>query len=169
MRALLLLRHAKSSWDDPSADDHDRPLDARGRRAAVLIGAFLAEHAPAPDLVLCSSARRTRETLERLSPLLPREPEVEIEGDLYLAGAGQLLERVARTPDSRSCVLLIGHNPGIEELTRFLAGRAPGAAHDRIPPKFSTAALAGFTLPGSWADVQDDPHVDFCVRPKDLV
>jgi phosphohistidine phosphatase len=169
MRSLLLLRHAKSSWGDPSDDDHDRPLDSRGRRAAVLIGAFLAEHAPAPDLVLCSSAQRTRETLERLRPLLPREPEIQIERDLYLAGTRQLLEHVTRVPDSRSCVLLIGHNPGIEEVARILGQRDPGTDRDEIPSKFPTAALAAFTLSGSWADLEDGPKLEFFVRPKDLV
>jgi phosphohistidine phosphatase len=169
LRSLLLLRHAKSSRDDPSADDHDRPLDARGRRAAVLIGAFLAGHTPAPDLVLCSSARRTRETLEQLRPLLAREPQVEIERDLYLAGARKLLQRVTCAPDACRCVLLIGHNPGIEELARLLAGRARGGDRDRIPAKFPTATLAGFRLSGTWADVQDHAQLEFFVRPKDLV
>ena len=165
MRSLLLLRHAKSSWGDASCDDHDRSLDARGRRAAVLMGGFIAECEPAPDLVLCSSARRTVETLERLRPLLPDEPEVAIERGLYLAGHEDLCDRIARVSDSRGSLLVIGHNPGIESLARFLARRKS----ERIPPKYPTAALAGFTLPGGWADVARDCRFAFFVRPKDLV
>jgi phosphohistidine phosphatase len=169
LRSLLLLRHAKSSWDDSSRDDHDRPLDERGRRTAALLGAFLAERGPGPDLVLCSSARRTVETFERLRPLLPSEPDVEIERGLYLARRDELLERVAEVPDTRACVLLIGHNPGIEELARFLARRAPGSARESIPLKFPTAALAAFRVTGGWERVAEEVDFELFVRPKDLV
>src|SRR5579871_5914818 len=104
-RQLHLLRHAKSSWDDPGLDDHDRPLAARGRRAAALVGACLRDDAIRPGLVLCSTARRARETLALLELAVP----VSFEGQLYGASAGALLERLRRAPGDVAAVLLVAH------------------------------------------------------------
>src|SRR5262245_58948257 len=124
MQRLYLLRHAKSSWKDPDLADHDRPLARRGRRASGAIAAYLRERDIEPELVLCSSARRTRETLERLEPVLG-SPAVRIEPELYAAGASALLERLRRVPDAVGSVMLIGHNPGMEDLAIDVARPGP--------------------------------------------
>ena len=105
MKRLFLLRHAKSSWDDPGLDDHDRPLAPRGRRASAVIAEHLRQERIAPALVLCSSARRTRETLERVMPL--DQAEVRIEGELYGASPKDLLQRLREVPDEVDSVMLI--------------------------------------------------------------
>ena len=163
-RRLYLLRHAKSSWDERGLADHDRPLAARGRRAAKAIGRHLREQGIEPDLVLCSSAARTRETLERIGPL---HGDVRIESGLYGADAGTLLERLHEVPAATSSVMLIGHNPGIEQLALALA--RPGPAVGELEVKFPTGALATLTFQDSWdgLDRGTAELVDF-VRPRDL-
>jgi phosphohistidine phosphatase len=144
---LLLLRHAKSSWDEGSTPDHDRPLAKRGRRAADRIGAYLRSHALRPDLVLCSSARRTRETLERLGL---DESEVRVDERIYLAGSGELLDRVRELLEDVGSALVIGHNPGMERLADELAGEEAGEDAGRLREKFPTGALAVFDVDGAW-------------------
>jgi phosphohistidine phosphatase len=154
-RRLYLLRHAKSSWSDPELADHDRPLAPRGRRAAKAIGRYLREQRIEPALVLCSSATRARETLERVGL-----PDALVEPELYGAGASVLLARLRQVPEDPPSVMLIGHNPGMEDLVRLLAGEAPD--------KFPTAALATLAI-SNWASLDRGTAelVDF-VRPKDL-
>jgi phosphohistidine phosphatase len=152
MKQLLLLRHAKSSWDDPKLADHDRPLARRGRRAAKLIAQHLRGEGLTPALVLCSSARRTRETLERIRPALVDDIAVDVAGDLYAASPQRLLERLQAVGEDVDSVLLIGHNPGLEQLAVSLAGRG-----DKLPAverKFPTAALATLEFAGSWAELR---------------
>jgi phosphohistidine phosphatase len=144
---LLLLRHAKSSWDDPSRPDHDRPLSKRGRGAAERIGVHLRELGVRPDLVLCSSSRRTRETLERLALV---DADVRLEDGLYAAGDGELLARVREVPDDVASVLLIGHNPGVQDLAIGLAGPDLGDVAARVRQRFPTGGLATFELDGTW-------------------
>jgi phosphohistidine phosphatase len=110
MKRLYLLRHAKSSWKDTSLPDHDRPLAGRGRRAAKAIARHMREQGIEPDLVLCSSARRARETLDRMEPAVGT-PAVRVEPDLYAASARALLERLRSVLDTVESVMLIGHNP----------------------------------------------------------
>src|SRR5262245_53225155 len=117
-KLLVLLRHAKSSWADPDLPDHDRPLNGRGRDAAALVGRHLRQEGPHPDLVLCSSAVRTRQTLEGLE--LPGRVEVVIEDRLYGASAESLLSRIRQVPPGDGTVLVIAHNPGVEDLARTL-------------------------------------------------
>lgn len=144
-KRLLLLRHAKSSWDDPGLTDHDRPLSPRGRRAAARIGRHLSDHGVPVTLVLCSSARRARETLERVAP----PGAVEIEPRLYGASAAELLARLRRLPEAQAVVMLIGHSPAIEELAAALAtGPDPLAGR-----KFPTGGLATLTWAGTWSDL----------------
>lgn len=150
---LHLLRHAKSSWDDPRLDDHERPLNKRGRRAAKAMGRFLAETPPAPDRVLCSSAARTRETWERVARELGAEPAVEILDALYLAPTQRMLE-VLRAVQDAPCVLVIGHNPGIEDFARRLAGGGDANAWERMRARYPTAALATLAFPAArWPEV----------------
>ncbi len=163
---LLLLRHAKSSWDDASLPDHDRPLAARGRAAAELMGAHLRATGLRPDLVLCSSAKRTRETLELLSL---DEPEVRIEDGLYGADDGSLLARVRLLPEDAGTVLLIGHNPGMQDLAIVLAGPGGGDEVVRLREKFPTGALAAFEVVGTWAGVATgDARLSALVLPREL-
>jgi phosphohistidine phosphatase SixA len=110
-KRLYLLRHAKSSWKQPELADHDRPLASRGRRAAKAIARHLRERQIAPELVLCSTARRARETLERIEPALATAA-VRREPQLYRASADVLFERLRTVPDDVASVMLIGHNPG---------------------------------------------------------
>ena len=141
-KRLLLLRHAKSSWDDPTLADHDRPLAPRGRKAAKRIGAHLRRQETAVSLVLCSSARRARQTLDLVAP----GGRVETESELYGASAGQLLERLRRVPEEAGTVMMVGHNPAIQDLLVSLL-REPG---DLAAQKFPTAALATLAFTGPW-------------------
>jgi phosphohistidine phosphatase len=170
MKTLYLLRHAKSDWGNPGLDDHDRPLAARGERAAAVMGVHFAQQQYQPSLVLCSSARRTRQTLEALLPHLARYPELVVEEGIYLASCGQLLSRVQELDDGQAGVLLIGHNPGIAELARTLAGSGEQAALRRLA-RFPTAASAvcQFDLE-HWRDLAPGSgRLLSYATPKDLV
>ena len=162
-RVLHLLRHAKSSWDDQGLADHDRPLASRGRKAAKRIAKHLRSEGIAPSLVLCSSSRRTRETLERIRP----DGDVQIERDLYGASAPELLERLRRVPDTTESVMLIGHNPAIQDLTLELAGR--GDRLEDVERKFPTCALATLELSNGWSELEaGSAELVGFVGPKDL-
>jgi phosphohistidine phosphatase len=167
MKRLYLLRHAKSSWKDTSLPDHDRPLAGRGRRAAKAIARHLREQDLEPQLVLCSTARRARETLDRIQPALGG-PTAELEHDLYAASADALLERLRRVPDTVASVMLIGHNPGLQELALDLAG-SPHTVSE-LATKFPTAALATLEIPASsWQELDHKTgEIVAFVRPRDL-
>jgi phosphohistidine phosphatase len=167
MRYLHLLRHAKSSWDDPALSDHDRPLAARGRRAAKLIATHLRREGIVPELVLCSSATRARETLDGIEPAIGDAPDVQIERRLYGASESELLDRLRDVPDTVYSVMLIGHNPSVQDLTLMLAGS--GAPLDTVEHKYPTAALATLTFEGSWGELAPGgAELRAFVRPKDL-
>src|SRR5919206_1797550 len=123
MRQLLLLRHAKSSWDDPGLSDHARPLNARGRRSAAAMADAMRELGLSPDIVLVSSARRTLQTLEALTPF-EDGALIEPMDALYLAPWRQLLDLIKEVPETARSLLVIGHNPGLHELAMALAGAA---------------------------------------------
>ena len=167
MKRLFLLRHAKSSWDDPELDDHERPLAPRGRRAAKLLAGYLSRERVAPALVLCSAARRTRETLERIAPALGEDVRVEIERELYAASERRLLERLRSVGEDVDSVMLIGHNPGVEQLALLLAGS--GQKLDAVRRKYPTAALATLEFSGPWRELGPSGAelTDF-VTPKQL-
>ena len=149
---LYLLRHAKSSWDDPSLDDHDRPLSPRGRNAVKRVRRHLEEAEILPQLVLCSPATRTRETLAGIEPALGDETEITFDGALYGASAELLLRRLGRVPDEVESVLVIGHNPGLEDLATMLAGG--GERLPELQQKFPTGALATLAVPGGWRELR---------------
>jgi phosphohistidine phosphatase len=152
MRTLYLLRHAKSSWAEPALPDRQRPLAPRGRRDAKRIAKHLVRIEIQPELVLCSSALRTRETLKLVRVALGTTSTVRLEDELYGASAEQLLERIRLVPASTASVMMIGHNPGLQELALLLA--EDGADLDRLEEKFPTAALATLTLPkAAWSQV----------------
>jgi len=164
---LRLLRHAKSSWDDPTLADRERPLAPRGVRDAKRIATHLGGRGIEPELVLCSSAVRTRETLDLVRPALG-DPQVLFEDGIYDASADALLGRLRSVPDSVASVLLLGHNPGVQDLTLRLA--AAGARRDVVATKFPTCALATLAVPNAdWRDLGDEEAelVDF-VAPKQL-
>src|SRR6476620_11325492 len=110
MKTVLLLRHAKSAWGQPGLDDHERPLNRRGERAAEAMAEYIVHNAPRPDLILCSTALRTRQTLAPLvHRLVSPAPPIALEKSLYLASKPALLVRLRAVPDDVRAVLLIGH------------------------------------------------------------
>jgi len=160
---LYLLRHAKSSWKDPELTDHDRPLAARGARAAAALARHFDAAGIAPDLVLCSTARRARDTLDQVAPAAG---EVRFEPELYGASARSLLERLRQVPPATGSVLVIGHNPELEDLALALA--RPSAGRDEIEAKYPTGALVALELPG-WAELgRGTATLTAFVRPRDL-
>jgi len=176
MLTLTLLRHAKSSWDQPALDDHERPLAKRGKKAAPEIGAALAAMGLRPDLVLCSGAARARATLDLvLKKLGGPVPEVVYDDAIYMATPNALLARLRRVGpgaagETPRHVMLVGHNPGLEELALLLVGS--GAADDtaRMTEKFPTAAVAvvGFNAE-SWAAIKPDSgRLEHFLTPKQL-
>ena len=172
MRQLLLLRHAKSAWDDPSVSDHARPLARRGQLAAAAMRQAMVGFGLQPDLVLVSSARRTLQTLEALGPW-EETPLVEPMDGLYLAGAEQLLKAVRGIPETVRSVMLIGHNPGLHELAVLLVGAhgmvAAGESARQLAAGYPSGALAEFTIAAPWQRLGEGTGrlVRF-VCPKDL-
>lgn len=142
MKRVILLRHAKSAWSDPDLDDHDRPLNQRGRLAAPLMGAWLAERGFVPEAVLCSSSVRTIETWARARGAFPDAPEATVDAGLYHADPGRMLTAIHAAPPEASTLLLIGHQPGIGSLTRRLAAPDTPATCARAYQKFPTGACA---------------------------
>lgn len=122
-KRLILTRHAKSSWDDPTIKDHDRPLNTRGHAAAADLGGWLASRGYLPDEVLCSDALRTRETWERIAPAMPAPPQVTLKPALYHAGPDVMLAVLRHA--TGNTVMMLGHNPGIAEFAQRIVARAP--------------------------------------------
>ncbi len=150
---IYLLRHAKSSWDEPELLDHERPLAKRGRKAVVLLREHFRDSGVAPDLVLCSSAVRAMQTLEGVREGLPPQARVEVEAGLYAAGAGSLLERLRSLPDEVGSVMLVGHNPGLEDLAAELMGGGDPDARAALAAKYPTGGLATLAFEGAWRDL----------------
>jgi phosphohistidine phosphatase len=152
-KQLFVLRHAKSSWDDPGLDDHERPLAPRGRQAVKVVGEHLRKAGIRPALVLCSSSRRTRETLAGVSP----GGETLIEPGLYGASAQDVLDRLRRVRDDVESVMVIGHNPALQILVLRLAVNGAsvpdGSDLAAIQQKFPTGALATLTLECRWSEL----------------
>ena len=168
MHSLYLLRHAKSSWSDPTLPDVERPLSTRGRRDAQRIAEHLLRLGIMPELVLCSTAERTRETLELARPALGAAATVRLEAELYGAAAESLIERLRAVPEGVASVMLIGHNPGLQDLALVLASAGPEV--ERLETKFPTAALATLTIPtATWRRLsQADAVLAAYVVPKQL-
>jgi phosphohistidine phosphatase len=167
VKRVYLLRHAKSSWKDPDLADRERPLAPRGRRAAKAIAAYLSAHRIAPALVLCSPARRARQTLEHVAPGLGDAPEVRIEPGLYDDSERELLARLQEVPEDVPSVMLIGHNPAIERLALNLA--AGGAQLADLAHKYPTGALATLEFRGSWRELEPEgARLAGFIKPRDL-
>src|SRR5688572_16388691 len=141
MLTLSLLRHAKSSWKNPTLTDHDRPLATRGETDASLMGKAMAERGIDPDLVLCSSARRTRDTLALALPELKIEPKVVYEDAVYHATPAEMLDMLRQVAPGASRVMLVGHNPEIQSFALDLVGSGPKHYRDRLREKYPTAGL----------------------------
>ena len=154
MRHLIyLLRHAKSSWDEPELLDHQRPLAKRGRKAVALLRDHFHRSGVAPDLVLCSSAVRATQTLEGVREGLPPGARVEIDSELYAASAASLLGRLQRLPEEVGSVMLVGHNPEIEDLATELSGGGDPDALSALEAKYPTGGFATLAFEGSWAQL----------------
>lgn len=163
MRRLFLLRHAKSSWGSATLDDFDRPLDGRGERAAAAMAVYCRQIGLRPGRVICSPAKRTRETWARIAAELEAPPEADFDRTVYEAGPEALVAAIAATPADVRDVLLVGHNPGMHMVATMLAAAAIA--------DFPTGALAILELDSDgWADLQPNCGrlVDFIV-PKALV
>lgn len=170
MRTILLLRHAKSSWDQPELADIDRPLAPRGEEAVPLIARHIKAQKWRPELVLCSPAERVRATWQLMAPILGRSTECRTLRTIYLGAPSRLLEAVRRTADEVETLMLIGHNPGLGRLALSLCGAGPKKGLERMRTKFPTAALAviGFDV-DHWNEVAPGGgRLEAFVRPKDL-
>jgi len=160
MRTLYLLRHAKSSWKDASLSDFERPLKRRGREAAELVGERLAQEKLKNPVLICSPAVRTRETAELVLKSSKLRVEERWDERIYEASLRDLLQVVSEIPEDKKDAILIGHNPGFEELLAFLTGESL-----RMP----TAALAKIKFEESWKDVEArSGKLDWFVTPKKL-
>jgi phosphohistidine phosphatase len=153
-RHLVLVRHAKSAWDDPSLTDHERPLAPRGLKALPRVRDHLAESGLEPQVVLCSTSRRTRDTLDGIRPALPTGAQVEIDDELYLASATELLARLRGVDDAVACAMVIAHDPGLRELAVRLAGAGDAGLRARLSEKFPTAAAATLSFDGPWSGLR---------------
>lgn len=162
---LILMRHAKSDWDDPLQDDHERPLNPRGRRNAAAIGRWLADRAMIPDVAMVSDATRTRETWALISADWPDRPHAYIEAGLYLAAPDKMLLRLKQARGAR--VMLLAHNPGSAMLAQALCNRMPDHTRFLDFPTASTLVLR-FDAP-QWSDIRlaQGQVINF-VTPDDL-
>jgi len=167
-RTLWLLRHAKSSWDRPGLEDRERPLSRRGARAAALLRGFIETESIQPGLVLCSSALRTRETLAGILPALGPALDIRVEGSIYTFGGEALLERIRAIPAGVGSVMVIGHNPAMQELALSLASQ--GERLSDLGEKLPTAALAQIDLPDvPWSELAEATgELTRFVTPREL-
>lgn len=161
MKQLFLLRHAKSSWDDDSLDDFDRPLNPRGKKAAPMMGNVIKERDIAPDIILCSPAKRTKQTLKLVNETAKLETDITFEEAIYDSSVADLRNLLKKQKRSVNSILLIGHNPGLEELLEELTGK-----YERLP----TAALVRIDINSDdWSHIKDGANkIAWIVRPRDL-
>ena len=171
MLRLLLYRHAKSDWGDPALDDIDRTLNSRGRAAARAMAAYVAKENLLPDLILCSTAQRTRETLAKLMPHLNRECEVRLRRDLYWQGEDSYQTIIRGNGGTARTLMVIGHNPAMHDLFTMLATGGDPLALERLTAKFPTAALAVMSSEAtSWRDIAvSGATVTDRALPRDLL
>ncbi|PYT02158.1 MAG: hypothetical protein DMF60_22130 [Acidobacteria bacterium] len=159
MKTLMLLRHAKSDWEDASLPDFDRPLAARGRRDAPRVGKALRKRGSLPGLIISSPAARAKATIDAVIKTAKLDGELQFNEAIYGASSAELMKVIRSLPDEISCSLLVGHNPGFEDLLERLTG-----SHDRMP----TAALACIEFQiDRWEDVEDgNGRLAWLVTPK---
>ena len=153
-RHLLLVRHAKSSWDDPTLADRDRPLSPRGIKALPPVCDHLTRTGYQPQVVLCSPSRRTMDTLDGIRSALPEHADIEVDEELYGASDDTLLARLRSIDDGIDCALVIGHNPGLQDLAIRLTDAGDAGLRAQLSEKFPTAAVAALSFDTSWADLR---------------
>ena len=166
MKFLYLLRHAKSSWKDPGLDDHDRPLNKRGRQAAKLMATYLRRSEITPDVVICSTATRAKETLDPIVKAI-NPPKVILKRKIYWGTQQELWQQLWNIPKRAKSVLLIGHSPALHDLALELAQTDKPLPFES--EKFPTGAIASFRFRGAWKALE--PHaaelISF-ITPKTL-
>jgi phosphohistidine phosphatase len=170
MRRLMLLRHAKSDWSVGGQRDHDRALASRGREAAPLVGAYMAQHGLRPDKVLVSTARRARETWSLVAAAFGKDLDVSFDDRLYEANPKALLIPLRAADAAAHSLLMVGHNPGIQELASLLMASGDIDARQRLLEKFPTAALAviDFQIDAWSALTPHSGRLDRFVTPRAL-
>lgn len=169
MRRLMLARHAKSSWGDPTLSDHDRPLNVRGRRSAPLVGAELAALDCIPDIVYSSTSERTRETWRLMAPAFGGHPRVEFLRDLYLASPRMVLATVAAAPPEARTVMVLGHNPSSHALAAYLSRTGEEGDIVGLRTKFPTGAVAVVGLSAdAWTRAEEGGELLHLVLPRRL-
>jgi len=170
LKTLTLLRHAKSGWDDPVSRDFDRPLNAKGKRAAETVGRTMRSLDLAFDHVVASPAVRVEQTIDGVESGYGRALSPAYDRRVYLASAGSLLDVVRETADDHATLLLIGHNPGLEDLVLLLAPDEPGGLRGDVEEKYPTATLAGLTFAvDAWGDIVEGAGtLTRLIRPRDL-
>ena len=170
MKRLTLLRHAKSGWDDPVSRDFDRPLNARGKRASEVIGRWLHDHDISFDLIVGSPAVRVVETIEHVAIGLGETMAPTWDKRAYLASASSLLEIIHDTPDAVERLLLVGHNPGLEDLVLMLVPDEGDGARDEVEEKYPTASLVAIDFDTEhWAEIQAGKgRLIYFKRPRDI-
>jgi phosphohistidine phosphatase len=170
MLTLSLLRHAKSSWKNPTLPDHERALNSRGKAAAPMMGKAMAKHGLVPDLVLCSTARRTRDTLDLVLPELKAEPKIIYEDGLYHGTPKEMLAILQAAPVGASHILLVGHNPELQSLALDLIGSGPNHLKDRIEEQLPTAGLVVISfMTGGWNTIGlNEGKLELFLTPRDV-
>jgi phosphohistidine phosphatase len=170
-KKLIILRHAKSGWDDPVARDFDRPLNARGEKAAQMMGLWMARNQITPDHVIASPAVRVVETIDKVAAGFGARIEVKWERRIYLASSATLMDVLREVDDRYQTVLIVGHNPGLEDLVLDLATKGADAPlRDLVETKFPTAAIAELELSiENWSKLDRDlGTLSRFTRPRDL-
>jgi len=170
LKTVYLLRHAKSSWDQPNLDDYQRPLAPRGLKAAPRLGRYMAKEQLIPQRVLCSGARRAQESWELVSDALDVTVPVTILPEIYHGSTGTLKGLIQKLPDTENSVLLVGHNPTFHHLALSLAGSGEETALQRLHFKYPTGALAILDFSVQlWREVREGSgHLRDFIRPKGL-
>lgn len=172
MLRLIVMRHAKSSWSDKSLDDPSRPLSKRGVRAAPVMGRALSERGIVPDHVACSPAKRTRETLRLVIGALEAKPSIEYADELYAFGDGTpYLNCIRRQARSTRTLMVVGHNPSVQNLCLNLCGGSRGPDFDALVRKFPTAGVAAMSFPiDQWSEVEPgEGSLDLFLTPRMIV
>ena len=161
MKTILFMRHAKSDWGAQYPSDFERPLNARGQRDAPLMAAFLAKHNLLPELIVSSPAQRARLTAKFIADNTKFRGELAFDQRIYLASPNMLLAVLRDLPEDIDSAMLVGHNPGMEDIIQLLSG-----GNVRMP----TAAIASLRLYGDrWAEVQPgQAHLQWLIKPKIL-
>jgi phosphohistidine phosphatase len=166
-KTLLIMRHAKSDWDSGAVRDFDRPLASRGRRDAPKIGKWIKDHQLIPHLIISSPAQRAKETIKLAAEQFAYDKNlIQWNEEIYGAGLSDLLFIISHFPEELNRALIVGHNPGFEDLVAFLMGKDESKLHDKLMP---TAALACFNVVGNWNQLDKaDIRLSSLIKPKQL-